>query len=126
MKVTKQVKTMDLSIELRLIPERIAESVDLVLALPRMLVLAKAFCPVKTGALRDSIRVERPNPCEARLVAGGSSYINPATGRPVDYARHVHDGTSRTQPRPFLLQAATAERVAVAHEIQQRTAEAIL
>ena len=76
--------------------------------LPRVLELARAFCPVLTGALRDSIRVERPGALRARLVAGGGVVV---------YARHVHDGTSSMPARPFLLQALIAESPRVARDI---------
>lgn len=51
--------------------------------------LAKIYCPVDTGSLRDSIRVERGGEAkgwrEVRVRAGG--YItNPRTGKRVDYA----------------------------------------
>jgi hypothetical protein len=51
--------------------------------------LAKVYCPVDTGSLRDSIRVERGGESkgwrEVRVRAGGY-IINPKTGRRVDYA----------------------------------------
>ena len=94
--------------ELRLIPQNLQESVDVVLMLPRVVELARAFCPVLTGALRDSIRVERPGALRAKVVAGGST---------VNYARHIHDGTSSMPARPFLLQALIAERPKVARDI---------
>lgn len=108
MKITKFIRPEDLAYELRLIPQNLQESVDLVLMLPRVVELARAFCPVLTGALRDSIRVERPGALRAKLVAGDST---------VDYARHVHDGTSSMPARPFLLQALIAERSNVARNI---------
>ena len=57
--------------------------------------------------------------------AGGGGYINPRTGHPVDYARHVHDGTSRMPTRPFLLQAVILERLRYAREILRKTMEAL-
>lgn len=46
--------------------------------------LAQVYCPVDTGSLRDSIRVEHAGN-QVRVRAGG--YItNPKTGRLVDYA----------------------------------------
>lgn len=117
MKVSKPVRLEDLGTELQLIPQSLQEAADLCLQLPRMLVFARAFCPVRTGALRDSIRVERPSMLSAKLVAGGGGHVNPLTGREVDYARHVHDGTSRMPGRPFLLQAVLAERLNTGREI---------
>lgn len=67
---------------------------------------AKQSVPVDTGALRDSIRVERfarpaGNITYTGVRAGG--YIrNPKTGRFVDYASYVEYGTSRQRPQPFL------------------------
>jgi len=60
-KVTKPVRLEDLGMEVQLIPQSLQEAAELCLQLPRMLTFAKAFCPVRTGALRDSVRVERPN-----------------------------------------------------------------
>ena len=54
--------------------------------------MAKIYCPVDTGTLRNSIRIEETtvgNTVGFRLVAGGRDYINPKTGRPCDYARMV-------------------------------------
>ena len=122
MKVSKPVRLVDLGIELQLIPQTLQEAADMCLQLPRMLTFARAFCPVRTGALRDSIRVERPSSLSAKLVAGGRGHVNPLTGREVDYARHVHDGTSRTPARPFILQAVIAERLNTGREILNRAA----
>jgi hypothetical protein len=76
-----------------------------------------------TGALRESIRVERPSQYTARLLAGGGGYTNPLTGRPVNYARYVHDGTSRMPPRPFLAHALLSEKLSIAREILYGAAE---
>jgi len=119
-KVTKPVRLEDLGMELQMIPQSLQEAADLCLQLPRMVTFARAFCPVRTGALRDSVRVERPSLLTAKLVAGGGGHVNPLTGREVDYARHVHDGTSRTPARPFLLQAVLAERLNTGREILYR------
>jgi len=121
-KVSQTVRLEDLGTELALIPQSLQEAADMCLQLPRILAFARAFCPVRTGALRDSIRVERPSSLSAKLVAGGGGHINPLTGREVDYARHVHDGTSRMPGRPFLLQAVLAERLNTGREMLQRAA----
>ncbi|MBN2335954.1 hypothetical protein JXL21_10390 [Candidatus Bathyarchaeota archaeon] len=125
MRVSKPVRLEDLGMELQMIPQTLQEAADLCLELPRMLTFARAFCPVYTGALRDSVRVERPSLLAAKLVAGGGGHVNPLTGREVDYARHVHDGTSRIPGRPFLLQAILAERLATGREILYRAAGVI-
>ena len=125
MKVTKRVRLEDLALELSLIPERIGEAASLTLQQPWLEASAKAFCPVDTGALLGSVRTESRGPHAIALVAGGAGYINPRTGRSVDYARHVHDGTSRMPARPFLLQAVIMERLRYLREILRRTGEAI-
>ncbi len=122
MKVSKTVRLEDLGTELAMIPQSLQEAADMCLQLPRILAFARAFCLVRTGALRDSIRVERPSSLSAKLVAGGGGHINPLTGREVDYARHVHDGTSRMPGRPFLLQAVLAERLNTGREMLHRAA----
>ena len=124
MKVSKRIRLEDLGLELRLLPQKIGEAATLTMQMPWMLAAAQSFCPVDTGALLGSVRWELRDPHEAALVAGGMSYINPRTGHPVDYARHVHDGTSRMPARPFLLMAVIQERLRYAWEMLRRVAEA--
>ena len=124
MKVTKRLRLEDLGLELRLLPQKISEAASLTLQMPWMLAAAQSFCPVDTGALLSSIRWELRGSHEAALVTGGMGYFNPRTGRPVDYARHVHDGTSRIPARPFLLMAVIQERLRYAREMLRRFAEA--
>ncbi len=125
MRVTKTISIDQLGLEFQLLPQHIADAVDMELYLPRVLDFAKAWCPVSSGALRDSIRVERPNPRDAKLMAGGLDYLNPDTGKPIDYARFVHDGTSKMAPRPFLLQALIAEKHNIAKGIIDKTVSMI-
>lgn len=125
MKVTRRIRLEDLCMELQLLPQRIGEAVTLTLPIPFMVAAAKSFCPFDTTALMESIRVEMRGVYAAALVAGGGGFINPKTGQEVDYARFVHDGTSRMPPRPFLLQAFLQERTRFAHEMFRRTAEAL-
>jgi len=124
-RVKRRVRLEDLGLELRMLPQRIGEAAQTTLQIPWMVAAAKSFCPVDTGALMASIRAERRGPYEAALVAGGLQYVNPRTLGPVDYARHVHDGTSRMPPRPFLLQAVLQTRLRFAREMFQKTAEAL-
>ena len=123
MKVTRRIRLEDLGSELRMLPRKIGEATSVVLQMPWMEAAAKAFCPADTGALMGSIRAEMRGPHTMALVAGGGGHINPRTGRPVDYARHVHDGTSRMPPRPFLLQAVIQERLRYAREMLGKAAE---
>jgi HK97 gp10 family phage protein len=125
MKVTKRVRLEDLGMELRLLPQKIGEAATLTLQMPWIVAAAKSFCPVDTAALMGSIRTEMRGPYEAALVAGGMGYINPRTGRPVDYARYVHDGTSRMPARPFLLQAVLQEKLRFMREMFEKTMEAL-
>ena len=59
-----------------------------------------------TGALHRSVRVQTTaipagNIVQMGLSAGGYE-TNPKTGRVVDYAIYVHEGTRRMRSRPFL------------------------
>jgi hypothetical protein len=122
-KVTRRIQLEDLGLELRMLPRKIGEATSVVLQMPWMEAAAKAFCPADTGALMGSIRAEMRGLHTMALVAGGGVYINPRTGHPVDYARHVHDGTSRMPARPFLLQAVIQERLRYAREMLGKAAE---
>lgn len=125
MVVTKYVRLEDLTQELQAIPGKIAESVDENLGLERMLQWAKIFCPVITGALRESIRALRMGKSETWLIAGGWEYTNPVTGKPVTYARAVHDGTMFQVAQPFLLMAMEMDRHQLAERIKEGTLEKI-
>jgi len=116
LRVSKTVSLKEFSIELSLIPEQLTDAADTALNLPRALGLARAYCPVKTGALRDTIRVERTGPHSAKLSAGDTN---------VRYAGFVHEGTSRMPPRPFIAQALAVEREYIAQEILLRAAGVI-
>ncbi len=122
MKVTKRISLEDLGHELRLLPEKVSEATANVLRLPWFEDTAKSLCPVDTSALLSSIRTEARGPHEVALVAGGGGFTNPRTGREVDYAREVHDGTSRIPARPFLLQAVLLERERYLKEMLAETA----
>lgn len=125
MKVTKTIRPSDLAYELQLIPMKAAEASRIALRLPWMVAAAKSLCPIHTGALMNSIRSEPRGQFSSALIAGGARYVNPLTGKSVDYARHVHDGTSRMPSRPFLFQAVIQERLRVAREIIRETLEGL-
>lgn len=74
-------------------------------------------CPVDTGALRASIRIQKMADTtgeymvarkpegvlmEYYIIAGGGGIINPKHRREVDYARVVHDGAAGRLGNPFL------------------------
>jgi HK97 gp10 family phage protein len=122
-RVTRRVRLEDLTHELETLPSKIGGAAQAALQMPYMVEAAKSFCPVDTGALMASIRVEAKGPLSSSLVAGGGGYINPKTLRPVDYARRVHDGTSHVPARPFMQQAVIAERHSLVSEVFMRTAE---
>ena len=122
MKMTKPIRLEDLGVELRLLPRKISEATATVLRLPWYEAAARAFCPVDTAALMSSIRTEVRGSHEIALIAGGGGFINPRTGHEVDYARFVHDGTSRIPARPFLLQAVLLERERYLREMLSMTA----
>jgi len=113
----KTVNLINLPSELTQIPEKISAAATQALQLSQMVGTAKSLCPIHTGALMSSIRAEQRGIHNSVLIAGGVSYVNPLTGGSVDYARVVHDGTSRRSPRPFMLQAVLTERLSLAHEI---------
>lgn len=62
--------------------------------------LARQLCPVDTGALRSSIRLEPAQPALRMVVYAG--------GGRVDYAAYVEYGTSASAAQPFLTPAARA------------------
>jgi hypothetical protein len=99
------------------LPDSIGAAVDAALRLEGAVATARALCPADTGALAGSIRAEKTGEYEASLVAGGSGYTNPRTGRSVGYAEAVHDGAGRTPARPFLEQALIIESDAVGREM---------
>lgn len=80
---------------------------------------AEENCPVGTptttgipgyvgGTLKSTIRFLRTvvaGMTRAISITVGGYRKNPNTGRICDYAKHVHDGTSRMPSRPFLLNA---------------------
>lgn len=61
--------------------------------------LGKANAPVRTGFLRGSVTSEFDG-------GPGSDTISGETGPEADYARFVHNGTSRQSPNPFMDRAA--------------------
>jgi len=79
--------------------------------------LAKQFCPVDTGSLKMSIRIEiyaSPAGVWHKLGVRAGGYItNPKTGRKVDYAVYVEYGTSKMSPQPFMRPAWQAKRASL-------------
>jgi len=124
-KIIKQIDLGEMGNEIRQIPVKIQGAAHRTLNLNSMVETARDLCPVDTTSLRQTIRAERRGPLTSALVAGGGGVINPKTGREVDYARYVHDGTSRTPPRPFLTQAVHLEAEGFASELVAYSLEAL-
>lgn len=94
---------------------------------------ALVYCPVETGALRASIRLQTgPNhkpydvsrgECisELYITAGGGGVINPKHKREVDYAEAVHDGTLTTPSNPFLNRAMADHMTELDNLLQQHS-----
>ena len=125
MRKAKTMSHKQFAVEMDLLATGIKDSVDDLDNFISILLSARIFCPVKTGALRDSIRLEKRGEHLVALVAGGTGYINPETGKEVDYAVHVHQGTSRMPARPFLTQAIQREKVVVGRRILTENLERI-
>ena len=88
--------------------------------------LAQVYCPVETGSLRDSIRVERGG--EGQFwrkvsVRAGGYVTNPNTGRIVDYAVYQEEGTPYISGQHFLSQAVEEVKPTIADMIKERVVE---
>jgi len=84
---------------------------------------AKKLCPVATGSLQKSIRLQvhaRPARHIHKIGVSAGGYItNPNTGRRVDYARYVEHGTSRMTMHPFMRPALFLHRKELLHEAKK-------
>lgn len=67
---------------------------------------AKGLVPVDTGTLKKSIRLQRtarPAGVTRQIgVLAGGRFVNPKSGRIVNYALFVERGTSRMRPQPYM------------------------
>jgi HK97 gp10 family phage protein len=64
--------------------------------------IARGLCPVDTGALRDSIRVEKDEELGWSIVAGD--------GGAISYGQYVEFGTVKMAAQPFLTPASEQMR----------------
>jgi len=119
MRVVVTIELEEFQLKLENLPKILEEAARLALEQNKIVSQAKRFCPVDTGALRSSIREEWAGNLHIVFKAGGRDYINPKTGHWVDYARYVHEGTSKMAPRPFLRQAMYVEKNTIKKNIRK-------
>jgi len=90
---------------------------------------AKGRCPVDTGSLQKSIRIQTSASPAGNIISIGVSaggYItNPKTGKKVNYAAHVEYGTSRQTPQPFLRPAYLKNEQKLRHLVKQAVINSI-
>jgi len=106
MGIVVEVKGSLLPLQIQALPERAQQAV--MGTAYEILKRAADRCPVDTGALQGSLRVEE-GVLEALVIAGGG--VRP-DGKPIDYAPYVEFGTDRAPAQPFLIPAAEEERPA--------------
>ena len=82
-----------------------------------MVQVAQSLCPVDTGSLRDSIRVEQ-HPDKIVVKAGGL-VVNPKTGRVVDYATIVEN------TQPFMMPAWGFIEQGIVEELRSRVEQRV-
>lgn len=85
--------------------------------------------PVKTGKLRDSIKVRRTrNELKFYVTAGGTettTEVRKGSGISTDYVLHVEYGTSKMSPRPFFYPTARALEADIQQQLEKAVAEAL-
>ena len=91
---------------------------------------AKRGCPVDTGSLQRSIRIQnysRPSGVMEKIGVSAGGYItNPKTGNIVDYATHVEYGTSRSPAQPFLRPAFENKRASLMQRMRNAVRRALM
>jgi Bacteriophage HK97-gp10, putative tail-component len=108
--ITVYIDDPNIKSKLAELPEKMLEyAFEIMMERAHLIVgLAQIYCPVDTGSLRDSIRVERggigKSWREVRVRAGG--YVtNPKTGKLVNYASFQEFGTRYIYGTYFLTRA---------------------
>lgn len=90
--------------------------------------LAKVYCPVDTGSLRDSIRIERGGEDkqwrQVRIRMNGY-IINPKTGKRVNYGQYQEFGTRYIAPKLFLTQAVLEVQPTIAGMIEANVVQKV-
>lgn len=83
----------------------------------RIAARARERVPVRTGALRSSIRASKPG------IAGGDVTVTvSAGGQGVDYAAFVEHGTAHMAPQPFMRPAVDSGLAALESELADEVA----
>lgn len=89
----------------------------------------KAAAPVKTGALRDSIKVRRQRGGLSFVVSAGgdatTKEIRGGSGEPYDYAAAVEFGTGREHAEPFFFPTIRAMQDEIRANLQAAVLRAI-
>lgn len=89
----------------------------------------KAAAPIKTGKLRDSVRVRRKrNDTELEVTAGGddtAGEVRSGSGVNYDYARAVEFGTVKMPAQPFFYATFRENRDQIRENINAAIEEAI-
>lgn len=88
----------------------------------------KAAAPVKSGKLRDSVKVRRrKNDTDLVVTAGGDATTNGTAGPggAADYALYVEYGTVKNPARPFFYSTARAMQSDIRDNIEAAVAEAL-
>lgn len=116
--------------KLAVLPEKMLDYAEEALLQQAHLItgIAQIYCPVDTGSLRDSIRVERGGKGlgwrEIKIRAGG--YVtNPKTGKKVDYAQYQEFGTRYISGQFFLTRAVEEVKPTIQEMIKNKVLEGI-
>ena len=129
-RIALDITDPNLKEKLAVLPDKMLDYAEEVLLAQAHLIvgLAQVYCPVDTGSLRDSIRVERGGQGlkwrQIRVRMGG--YVtNPNTGRRVNYAKHQEFGTRYIVAKLFLTQAVDEVRPTIVEMIKNRVVQGI-
>jgi len=91
---------------------------------------AKRYCPVDTGSLQKSIRIQNYSRLGGVMekigVSAGGYVINPKTGNMVDYASYVEYGTSGSPAQPFLRPAFENKRASLRQRLRHAIRKALM
>ena len=89
----------------------------------------KAAAPVKTGKLRDSVKVRRTrNELKLYVTAGGeetTKEVRSGSGVEYDYALATEYGTSKENAQPFFYPTARELEPSIRENIEQAVSEAL-